>query len=100
MLLFVQVLRRFPQFFSHIMTVSCCDRELNAHSYCAASLKYHAPDNYPDTESTSPSSLNLSAKQGTASTIFNDFGMSRPRIEPRTSRSLEQTLYLLSYRGQ
>ena len=31
-------------FFIHITTVSGCDRELNAHFYCAASLKYHAPD--------------------------------------------------------
>ena len=30
--------------FSHITTVSGCDRELNAHFYSAASLKYHAPD--------------------------------------------------------
>ena len=44
LLLFVQVLRRFQQFFSRISTVSCCDRELNAHFYSAESLKYHAPD--------------------------------------------------------
>ena len=31
--------------------------------------------------------ISLSAKQGAASTIFNDFGMSRPEIEPVTSRS-------------
>ena len=35
--------------FSHITTVSGCDRELNAHFYSAhfysaATLKYHAPD--------------------------------------------------------
>ena len=36
-------------FFSHITTVSGCDRELNAHFYCAASLKYHAPDTWHDT---------------------------------------------------
>ena len=36
-------------FFSHITTVSGCDRELNAHSYSAASLKYHAPDTLQDT---------------------------------------------------
>ena len=35
---------RFQQFFSHITTVSGCDRELNAHFYSAASLKYHVPD--------------------------------------------------------
>ena len=43
-LLFVRVLRRFQHFFSHITTVSGCDRELNAQFYSAASLKYHAPD--------------------------------------------------------
>ena len=30
--------------FSHITTVSDCDRELNAHFYSAASLKYHVQD--------------------------------------------------------
>ena len=30
--------------FSHITTVSGCDRELNAHVYCLASLKDHTPD--------------------------------------------------------
>ena len=44
LLLFVRVLRHFQQFFSHITMVSGCDRELNAHFYSAASLKYHAPD--------------------------------------------------------
>ena len=34
-----------------------------------------------------------------ASTIFYDFGMSQPGIEPVTSRSPERTLYQLSYRG-
>ena len=43
-LLFVRVLRRFQQFFCHITTVPGCDREVNAHFYSAASLKYHAPD--------------------------------------------------------
>ena len=44
--------------------------------------------------------MSLNAKRGAASTIFNDFAMSRPGIEPVTSRSLERTLYLLSYRGR
>ena len=44
LLLFVRVLRRFQQYFSHITTVSACDRELSVHFYSAASLKYHAPD--------------------------------------------------------
>ena len=35
--------RHFQQFFSHITTVSGCDRKLNAHFYSVASLKY-APD--------------------------------------------------------
>ena len=30
--------------FSHITTVSGCDRELNAHFYRTASQKYHVPD--------------------------------------------------------
>ena len=45
LLLFLRVQRRFQQFFSHITTVSGCDRELNVHFYSGASLKYHAPDN-------------------------------------------------------
>ena len=49
LLLFVRILRRFQQFFSHITTVSGCDRELNAHFYSAASLKYHTPDTWHDT---------------------------------------------------
>ena len=40
--------RRFQQSFSHITTVSGCDRELNAHFYSAASLKYHVPDTWHD----------------------------------------------------
>ena len=40
----IRVQRRFQQFLSHITTVSGCDRELNAHFYSAASLKYHVPD--------------------------------------------------------
>ena len=44
LLLFVRVLHRFQQCFCHITTVSGCDRELSAHFYSAASLKYHAPD--------------------------------------------------------
>ena len=64
--------------------VSGCDRELNAHFYSAASLKYHVPDTWHDS----------------ASTIFYDFDMSRPGIEPVTSHSPERTLYQLSYRGR
>ena len=40
----IRVKRRFQQFFGHITTVSGCGRELNAHFYNAASLKYHVPD--------------------------------------------------------
>ena len=50
--LFVLVWCRFQQFVSHITTVSGCDRELNAHFYSAASLKYHAPDTWHDTTSS------------------------------------------------
>ena len=87
-LLFVWVLRRFQQFFSHITTQTL---DMIPHP---VTLSWHWVDQsqlYP---------VNLSAKRGAASTIFNDFGMSRPGIEPRTSRSPEQTLYLLSYRGR
>ena len=40
----IRVKRRFQQFFSHITSVSGCDRELSAHFYSASSLKYHVPD--------------------------------------------------------
>ena len=39
----------FNIFFSHITTVSGCDRELIALFYSAASMKYHAPDTWHDT---------------------------------------------------
>ena len=45
---------------------------------------YHTQSHYLDTGSTSP---NSSAKRGAAGTIFKDFGMSRPGLEPATSRS-------------
>ena len=73
------------------------------------SLKYHAQDIWHD---TTPSHIiltlprpvlalpRLSAKQGAASTIFKDFGMSRPGIEPVTSSFRERTLYRQSYRGR
>ena len=54
-------------------------------------LSWHQSKLYP---------VSLSAKRGAASTIFYDFGMSRPGIEPVTSRSPERTLYQLSYRGR
>ena len=84
--------------------VSGCDRELSAHFYSAASLKNHVPDTWCD---TTPShiilalgqpvlALLLSAKWEAASTIFNNFGMSQPGIEPMTSHSPKWTLYLLS----
>ena len=47
-------------FFSHITTVSGCDRELNAHFYSAASLKYHVPDTWHD---TTPSHIILTLGQ-------------------------------------
>ena len=49
LLLFIRVLRRFQQFFSHITTVSGCDRELSAHFYSAAPSKYQALDTWHDT---------------------------------------------------
>ena len=69
--------------------MSGCDRELNAHFYSAASLKYHVPDTWHDTTSSH-----------IIMTLGNDFGISRPGIEPVTPRSLERTLYLLSSRGR
>ena len=45
----VRVERHFQQFFSHITMVSGCGRELSAHFYSAASLKYHVPDTWHDT---------------------------------------------------
>ena len=78
--------------------------------YSAASLKYHAPATWYDTthshiiltlgQPVLALPLSLSAKRGAASTILNDTGMSQPRIEPMTSRSLEWTLYWLSYRDR
>ena len=84
--------------------MSGCHRELSAHFYSAASLRYDVPDtghdttpshcDYPATGSTSCRSthVSLSAKGGAASAIFKDFGMSWPGIEPVTSRCPEQTL--------
>ena len=57
LLLFVLVYRRFQLSFSHITTVSGCDRMLFAHFYSAASLKYHAQDTWHD---TTPSHIILS----------------------------------------
>ena len=45
----VRVYRRFQQSFSHIKTVSGCNRELNANFYSAASLWYQVPDTLLDT---------------------------------------------------
>ena len=79
--------------------VSGCDKELNAHFYSAASLKYHAPDTWYDTTAShiiltlDRPALALprkSANWGVACTIFNDFGISQPRIEPVISLSLER----------
>ena len=49
---FLSCLFGFQQFFSHITTVPGCDRELNAHFYSAASLKYHAPETWHDITSS------------------------------------------------
>ena len=94
LLLFVRVLRRFPHYFSHITTVSGCDRELNAHFYTAASRKYHAPDTW---HNTTPSHIILSlgrpvlALPRKSECQTNDFGKSRSGIEPMNSGSLERT---------
>ena len=44
--------------------------------------------------------VSLNAKRRAASTIFNDFVMSRSGFEPVTARSSELTLYRLSYQGR
>ena len=44
--------------------------------------------------------VSLSAKREAASTIFKDFGISWPGIEPVNSWFPERTLYRLSYRGR
>ena len=54
---------------SHIKTVSGCDREIDAHFYSAASLKYHAPDIWHDS-TTSPSECQARSR----CIIFNNFG--------------------------
>ena len=80
----------------HITTVFGCDRELNAHFYSAASLWYQIPNTLPDTISSHiiltperpvlalPRKSECQAGRAT-SIIVNDFGMSRPGIEPGTS---------------
>ena len=103
--------RRFQHYFSHITRVSGCDRELSAHFYSAASLKRLAPDTWHE---TTPSHIivtlgrpvlalypvSLSTKRGAASTIFKDFDVSRPGLEPATGPSPKRTLFQLSYRGR
>ena len=81
---------RFHVTFNHITTVSGCDRELSAHFYSTALLKYQAPDAWHDIKPNhiiltlgKPylALVSLSAKRGAAITIFNVFGMLRPGIE-------------------
>ena len=75
--------------------MSGCDRELNAHFYSAASLKYHGPDTWHD---TTPSYIILTLGQpGAGSTIFTDFGMFRPGLKPAISSSPERMLFQLSF---
>ena len=40
----MRVVCRFQNLFQSVKTVSGCDRELDAHFYSAASLKYYDPD--------------------------------------------------------
>ena len=79
--------------FCHITTVSGCDREIIAHFYSTASLKYHAPDTRHD---TTPCHIILTLGRPVLALPRK----SRPGIEPVTSRSPERTLYILSYRGR
>ena len=75
----------------------CCLNEVSCPSYLTW---YHTQSHYPDIGSTSPSSTPECQAMSWASIIFNDFGVSWPRIEPVTSHSLQQSLYWLSYRSQ
>ena len=84
--------------------MSGCNTELKAHFYSAASLKYHAPDTWDD---ATPSYIILTLgrpvlalphkSECQASIIFNDFGMSQPRIEPLTSRDSTNWAIGVSY---
>ena len=110
LLLFVcSGLTSFSTIFSHITTVSGCDRELSAHFHCAGSLKYHDLDTWHD---TTPGHIILtlprpvlalprksSATRGAVSTSLKDFCISRPGIEPVTSSSPKRTLYGASGAG-
>ena len=82
---------------SFSQTVSGCERALNAQFYSAVSLWFHVPDTLLD---ITPSHIILTlvrpvlalsrqseCQAETTSTIVNDLGMPRPRIEPGTSRS-------------
>ena len=93
---FIRALRHFQQSFSHIARVSGCGRELNAHIWRAALLKYHPTDTWHNIPPSHiiltlnwpvliPSStfLMLSAKQKN-STIFKLSGMAQPGIKPAT----------------
>ena len=86
-------------------TVSGCERELNAHFYSAASLKYHAMIPHPVTlswhrvDQSQLCPVSLRAKQGAASTILTTLVCRGPGVEPMSSRSSRWTFYQLSYRG-
>ena len=45
---FIQILRQFQQYFSHIARVSGCGRERSVHFESAASPKYYTPDIWHD----------------------------------------------------
>ena len=78
--------------------MSGCDRELNAHFYSAASLKYHVPDTW---HHTTPSHIILTlGRPVLALPRKSECQAKRPGIEPVTSHSPERTLYQLSYRGR
>ena len=85
---YIRVKHRFQQFFSHIIMVSGCDGELNAHFCSAASLKYHVPGTWHE---TTPSHIILT--------------LGRPVLVPSEEQlvpfltTLVWTLYLLSYRN-
>ena len=97
-----EILSKGRKTLTHPTMLSGCYRKLNAYLY---SVLPHWSI-MPQTLDMIPHPITLSwhwidqSYRGAASTIINDFGMSRPWVEPVTSRSTEQTLYRLSYRGR
>ena len=87
------VFRHFRQFFSHIVTVFACNRYYGCYHIALPHWSNRAENDpnkshYSDTRPTSPISilLMLSAKRGSVCSNFHVFGLTRPWIDPTTSR--------------